>query len=133
VGPRDPSGWAGARTGAVGFGVVGSLFVGGIVPVVPAGGVEVGWKLSVDIDDAGVGPPGTAEADGVVCGFGAFCAGGRGVHGRGIVAEAAGDAAVEDDVPGGLVGGRAGLRGEVAGAVGVEFRVVEDGGCVAER
>ena len=39
---------------------------------------------------------------------------------------------VEDDVAGGLVGCGAGLRGEVAGAVGVEFGAVEDGGGVAE-
>ena len=49
-----------------------------------------------------------------------------------VCVDAAGDFAVEDDVAGGLVGGGAGLRGEVAGAVGVEFGVVEDGGGVAE-
>ena len=46
--------------------------------------------------------------------------------------DAAGDAAVEDDVAGGLVWRGAGLCGEVAGAVGVEFGVIEDGGGVAE-
>ncbi len=55
-----------------------------------------------------------------------------GSMGGGVVVDAAGDFAVEDDVAGGLVGGGAGLRGEVAGAVGVEFGVVEDGGGVAE-
>jgi hypothetical protein len=50
----------------------------------------------------------------------------------GCVADAAGDPAVEDDVAGGLVGGGAGLRGEEAGRVGVEYAAVEDGGGVAE-
>ena len=50
----------------------------------------------------------------------------------GVLVEAAGDAGVEDDVAGGLVGRGAGLCGDVAGAVGVELGVVEDGGGVAE-
>ena len=57
------------------FGVVGGGFVGGIVPVVPAGGVEVGGELGVDEDDAGVGAPGAAEAGGAVGGGGALGAG----------------------------------------------------------
>ncbi len=68
VGPGDAGGGIRAGAGAVGFGVAGGLFVGGIVPVVPADGVEVGGELGVDVDDAGVGAPGTAEADGVVGG-----------------------------------------------------------------
>jgi len=57
VGPGDAGARACAEAGGVRFGVVGSFFVGGIVPVVPAGGVEVGRELGVDVDDAGVGAP----------------------------------------------------------------------------
>src|SRR5207245_1836302 len=102
------------------------------VPVVPAGGVEVGGKFGVDVDDAGVGAPGAAEGGGAVGRGRALGAGGGGVHGCGVVVDAAGDAAVEDDVAGGLAWRGAGLCGEVSGGVGVEFDVVEDGGGVAE-
>ena len=46
--------------------------------------------------------------------------------------ERSGDAGVEDDVASGLVGGCTGLRGDIAGAVGVELVALEDGGGVAE-
>jgi len=50
----------------------------------------------------------------------------------GVRIDAAGDAAVEDDVASGLVWRGAGLCGEVDGSVGVDLGVVEDGGGVAE-
>ena len=46
--------------------------------------------------------------------------------------ERSGDAGVEDDVASGLVGGGTGLRGDIAGAVGVQLVTLEDGGGVAE-
>src|SRR3981189_2020943 len=114
MGPGDSGGGVCAchRSGAgrVRFAVVRGLFVGGIVPVVPAGGVEVGGEFGVDVDDARVRSPGTAEAGGVVGGGGAFCSGGGGAQ----------------------WGGGVGVRGGVGGSVGVELGTVEDGGGVAE-
>src|ERR1700731_3334803 len=90
VGPGGSGGGVCAWTGGVRFGVVGGLFVGGIVPVIPAGRVEVGGELGVDVDDAGVGTPGAAEGGGAVGGGRALCSGGGGVHGWGGVVDAAG-------------------------------------------
>src|SRR5580658_2374346 len=104
MGPRDASRWIGSGAGVAELAVVGGLFVGGNVPVVPAGGVEVGGEFGFDIDDARVGTPWTAEADGVVGGCSALCAGSGGVHRWGVVGDAACDFTIEDDVAGGLVG-----------------------------
>src|ERR1700726_2282726 len=60
VGPGDAGGGVCAGAGGVRFGVVGGLFVGGIVPVVPAGGVEIGGGRGVDVDEAGGRGPGGA-------------------------------------------------------------------------
>ena len=87
----------------------------------PTGGTWAG-EGGVDEDDTGIGAPGAAEAHGFA---GEFVTGDAAV-------EVTGDAAVEDDVAGGLGGGGAGVSGEVAGAVGMEFGAVEDGGGVAE-
>src|ERR1700738_2819370 len=79
VGPGDAGGGVCAGAGGVRFGVVGGLVVGGIVPVVPAGGVEIGGEFGVEVDDLGVRAPWAAEGGSVVSGGGAFCAGDGGV------------------------------------------------------
>src|SRR6266567_174773 len=63
VGPWDAGRGRRAGAGGVGFGVVGGGLVGGFAPVVPAGGVEFGGERGIDVDDAGVGAPGAAEAN----------------------------------------------------------------------
>ena len=104
VGPGDSSGGIGSRTGAVGLGIISGLFISGIVPIIPAGGIEVGGEFGVDVDDEGVRAPRAAESDGVACGGCTPGARGGGIHRCGFVVDAAGDLAVEDDVAGGLVG-----------------------------
>src|ERR1017187_6510626 len=150
VGPGDAGGGAGARAGGPGFGVVGGGFVGCAAPVVPAARIHFGGEFRVDENDAGVGAPGAAEADlartrarggrsfcGLVptqaeLGWGTRLSGGW--RGRQCWRrfEAYGDFAREDDVAGGLIGRGARLGGDEAGAVGVEFVALEDGGGVAE-
>src|ERR1700751_2896747 len=115
VGPGDSRGEVGSGAGGVELGVVGGVFVCWIIPVVPAFGAQICGQVGVDVDDAGVGSPRTAEAYGVVGGSGAFCAGGCGVHGLGVVVDGAGDVTVDDDVAGGLVRRGAGLRSDEAG------------------
>jgi hypothetical protein len=81
----------------------------------------------VDVNDAGEGTPGAAEADGVLRGDVD-----TGSGGDGDIFNAACDLAVEDDIAGGLAGIGAGLGGEIAAAVRVNLRVVKDGGGVSE-
>jgi len=89
---------------------------GWIRPIIPAGGVEVGGELCVNEDHAGVRTPGTAKVDALL---------------RSGV-ERIGNAGVEDDIAGGLVGRGTGLRGDEARAIGVQLVTLEDGGGVAE-
>ena len=104
VGPGNSSGGIGSGAGTVGLGIISGLFISGIVPIIPAGGIEIGGEFGVDVDDEGVRAPRAAQTAGVAsrgCTHGARS---RGIHRCGIVVDAAGDLAVEDDVAGGLVG-----------------------------
>jgi hypothetical protein len=51
VRPEHADGGVRARSFVVELRVPGSPFVGGVVPVVPAFGTDVGGKLGVDVDD----------------------------------------------------------------------------------
>src|ERR1700735_5874540 len=66
VGPGDSSGGIGSRTGAVGLGIISGLFISGIVPIIPAGGIEVGGGGGGGGDDWG----GEAAGAGGACGVG---------------------------------------------------------------
>lgn len=116
VRPVDARRGRSAGPGRVGFGVVGGGFVGGVGPITPAGRVDVGGELCINEDHAGVRTPGATEVGGLVSGR----------------IERGGDAGVEDDIAGGLIGRGARLCGDVAGAVGVQLVTLEDGGGVAE-
>src|ERR1035438_933118 len=96
------------------------LFVGGVIPVVPALGTDRCGEFGVEEDGTRKRAPGAAEVD----------TGTMRVRGR--IRVTGSDSAVEDDVARALIGGGAGLRGDVAGAVGVNLRMIEDGGGVAE-
>ncbi len=76
------------RAGVGALGVVGGLFVRGFTPVVPALGARVDGQLGVEVNDAEYGRQGAAQEE-VMSGEGGFVGG---------------DAAVGDDVAGGLVG-----------------------------
>ena len=104
VGPGHSSGGIGSGAGTVGLGIIRGLFIGGIVPIIPAGRIEIGGEFGVDIDNAGVRAPRAAQNGRVARGGCTHGARSRGIHRCGVVVDAAGDLAVEDDVAGGLVG-----------------------------
>ena len=55
VGPGGAFFGGGAGAGVLVFGITGGGFVGGFVPVVPAGGGDVRAEVAVEEGDAGVG------------------------------------------------------------------------------
>jgi len=124
VGPGNAGGRIGAGTGAVEFRVPGLRSLVGAAPYIPSLRDYIGGQFGADVDDPREWTPGTAEADGIARGCCLIRRRGRG--------DSAGDFAVEDDVAGGLIGRGARLRGQVAGAVRVNFGVVEDCRSVAE-
>src|SRR6185437_11229484 len=134
VRPGNAFGGIGARSGAVVFAVPGGLFVRGLAPVVPACGTDITRQFSIDIYDPGVRTPGPPKADGAFGGGHRASSGEAGIgadrYRRGV--DTARNPAVEDDVPGGLIGRSARLGREISWAIGVKLAVVEDGGGVAK-